>query len=213
MRHSLTTQGFGIRLRPVQIDDAPFIVWLRNQDFVLGRVGDSAADIASQEQWLNKYFEREGDYYFIVETLKGIPLGTYSIYNLNGTSAEIGRLIIRHGVSAGIPASYLLLELFFSQIGVTRIHAESVAGNFGVHSLLRKYGFRESKAARTTRVIGGQVVNMLQFVLRIEDWPSALARGTPKAQGVEPRIREWEQAYLENRVNKEPKMGIPITCT
>src|SRR5208283_4596557 len=66
MRRSLHAEGFGVRLRPVQITDAPFIVWLRNQDYVKGRVGDSAPDAASQEKWLETYFEREGDYYFVV---------------------------------------------------------------------------------------------------------------------------------------------------
>ena len=31
-----------MRLRPVRLEDAAFIVWLRNQEHVKGRVGDSA---------------------------------------------------------------------------------------------------------------------------------------------------------------------------
>ena len=84
MEHSFETEGFGIRLRPVRMDDAAFIVWLRNLDHVKGKVGDSATDVASQEAWLNKYFEREGDYYFIAETPGGIPLGTHGIYEYEG---------------------------------------------------------------------------------------------------------------------------------
>ena len=60
-----------MRLRPVRIEDAAFIVWLRNLDFVKGNVGDSATDVATQEAWLRAYFEREGDYYFIVESSGG----------------------------------------------------------------------------------------------------------------------------------------------
>ena len=30
MEHTLTAEGFGTRLRPVRMDDAAFIVWLRN---------------------------------------------------------------------------------------------------------------------------------------------------------------------------------------
>ena len=54
-----------MRLRPVRLEDAAFIVWLRNQEHVKGRVGDSATDVAGQEAWLKKYFTRAGDYYFI----------------------------------------------------------------------------------------------------------------------------------------------------
>ena len=50
------------------MEDAAFIVQLRNQDHAKGKLGDSAATVSAQEQWLANYFEREGDYYFIAET-------------------------------------------------------------------------------------------------------------------------------------------------
>ena len=75
MQHTLQAEGFGVRLRPVRMDDAAFIVWLRNLDHVKGRVGDSAADAASQEAWLKAYFDRPGDYYFIIETPAGSRSG------------------------------------------------------------------------------------------------------------------------------------------
>lgn len=205
MRHSLTVEGYGIRLRPVQIEDASFIVWLRNLDFVKGRVGDSAVNVAAQERWLNEYFQREGDYYFIVETSNGTPLGTYSIYNVNGTSAEIGRLIVRRGVSASIPASLLLLDLCYDYMGVTQVLADSVAGNFAVHSLLRKHGFKDVRGERAHQVIAGDSVELLPFVQSIRDWPAIRAMGVPKAERVEPRIRQWEQEYLGRFGAQEPQ--------
>ena len=61
MHHTLQAEGFGVRLRPVRMEDAAFIVWLRNLEHVRGRVGDTALNVAGQEAWLKKYFEREGD--------------------------------------------------------------------------------------------------------------------------------------------------------
>src|SRR6266850_2192035 len=95
MEHTVKAEGFGVRLRPVRIDDAAFIVWLRNLQHAMGRVGDSATDVMAQQSWLKSYFAREGDYYFIVETSRGISVGAYGIYNLTGKSAESGRWIIR----------------------------------------------------------------------------------------------------------------------
>src|SRR5689334_11003091 len=100
MEHNVTTEGFGVRLRPVALSDAAFIVWLRNLSHAVGRVGDSATDTASQEAWLQKYFTREGDYYFVIETAGGIAVGAYGIYDVRGTSAESGRWIIRPEVPA-----------------------------------------------------------------------------------------------------------------
>ena len=102
MRHVLHAEGFGVRLRPVQMEDAAFIVWLRNQDYVKGRVGDSAPDVAGQQKWLETYFQREDDFYFIVETVAGTPLGTNGLYDLSGEPAEWGRYIIRPEVSGGL---------------------------------------------------------------------------------------------------------------
>ena len=56
MEHSFQAEGYGIRLRPVRMDDAAFIVWLRNLDHVKGKVGDSATDVAGQEAWLRQIF-------------------------------------------------------------------------------------------------------------------------------------------------------------
>ena len=115
---------FGIRIRPVQLEDAPFIVWLRNLQHVKGRLGDSAEDVSNQTHWLNRYFEKEGDYYFLVETLHGVPVGTHSIYNFSGSRAEIGRFAMRPGVRGGnpTPPSFLLLDLFYGPMALTELH-------------------------------------------------------------------------------------------
>ena len=49
MQHTLQAEGFGVRLRPVRMEDAAFIVWLRNLEHVRGRVGDTSLDVAGQD--------------------------------------------------------------------------------------------------------------------------------------------------------------------
>lgn len=132
-----------MRLRPVRLDDAAFIVWLRNLDHVRGKVGDSATDVAGQEAWLKKYFEREGDYYFIAETPGGTPLGTHGIYDVKGTSAEQGRQIMRPDVMAGVPTAVLATDLAFRILKLSELRGTSVSTNLSVHSLLRKSGFKQ----------------------------------------------------------------------
>ena len=143
MRHDIHLEGFNLRLRPVRIEDAAFIVWLRNLDYVRGNVGDSALDVVSQKAWLRAYFEREGDYYWIVESLTGIPLGTHGIYNVKGPSAERGRHIMRAEVMAGVPSAILTAELAFGSMGLNELRSLVVATNTEVLSLHRKSGFKE----------------------------------------------------------------------
>jgi RimJ/RimL family protein N-acetyltransferase len=199
MNHSLTAEGFGVRLRPVRMQDAAFIVWLRNLDYVRGKVGDSAPDVASQEKWLAAYFKREGDYYFIVETLGGIPAGTYGVYNISGASAEQGRWIMRKEVPVALPSVMTGFDLAFEQLGLRELRGTTVATNRMVISINRKCGFRRVKIEPAGQLIGGQAVDMLHFVLSPEDWSRAREQLVPLARVAEVQIRDWENAQPRNQ--------------
>ena len=193
MRHSLQIEGFGIRLRPVRMEDAAFIVWLRNLEHVKGKVGDSATSLAGQEAWLKKYFEREGDYYFIVETPGGILLGTHGIYDVQGTSAEKGRHIIRTETMAGVPAGLLATDLGFGQLGMSELRATCVSTNVAVHSLHRRSGFREVGILRAAQTINGRPVDLVQFLLTPEDWARVRDGLVPLARLAGNLVLEWEK--------------------
>jgi RimJ/RimL family protein N-acetyltransferase len=200
MQHSIHTEGFGVRLRPVELADAAFIVWLRNLDFVKGRIGDSATDLAGQETWLEAWFEREGDYYFIAESLGGIPLGTIGIYDMLGTSAEQGRFIMRPEALAAVPSALLSQDMAFGVFGLTELRASSVSTNVAVHSLTRKCGFKQVGTLRAAQTIGGQPVDLVRFLLKGEDWPAVRARLVPLARVAEAQVLEWEKT--QQRANQ-----------
>lgn len=193
MRHSIHAEGFGLRLRPVRLEDAAFIVWLRNQDFVKGRIGDSETNVAGQETWLKKYLEREGDYYFIAETLNGTPVGTHGIYDVRGGSAEKGRHIVRSEVLAGVPAGLLATDLSFGELGLTVLRANCVSTNTQVRSLHLRAGFKEVGTLKAAQTINGQPVDLLQFVATVKDWNVVRDRIVPLARVAEKQITEWEK--------------------
>jgi RimJ/RimL family protein N-acetyltransferase len=211
MQHALQTEGFGIRLRPVRMTDATFIVWLRNLDHVKGKVGDSAKDVAGQEAWLKKYFEREGDYYFIAETPGGTPLGTHGIYDVRGTSAEQGRQIMRADVMAGVPTAVLATDLAFRKLKLSELRGTSVSTNLSVHSLLRKSGFKQIGVMRAAQTIDGRPVDLVQFLLTAESWFNVRVHLVPLAAVAGNQVREWEktpsagnQPWLETKPGTEP---------
>ena len=194
MEHSLRAEGFGVRLRPVRMEDAAFIVWLRNLDHAKGRVGDSATDVAGQQAWLKTYFERDGDYYFVIETLAGIAVGVYGIYDFQGTSAESGRWIIRPEAPAAIPSAILAFDLAFGRLGRSELRVATVSTNHQVLSLNRKFGFRQTHVTPAAQVIGGKAVDLVHFVLAAEDWQKIRDRIVPLARLAETQVRDWEQA-------------------
>jgi RimJ/RimL family protein N-acetyltransferase len=197
MRHAIQAEGFGVRLRPVGMEDAAFIVWLRNLDHVKGKVGDSALSEAAQRVWLKAYFDREGDYYFIIETLKGIAIGAYGLYDVAGPSAESGRWIVRPDVPAAIPSAILAFEIAFERLELHQLRVKTVSSNQSVLSLNRKLGFRQTGVEPAARVIGGQAVELVRFVLDAKDWLKARERILPLATLAERQVREWEQAHAQ----------------
>lgn len=199
MRHEIHLEGFNLRVRPVRIEDAAFIVWLRNRDYVKGNVGDSATDVASQEAWLRAYFEREGDYYFIVESSGGIPLGTHGIYDVNGTSAENGRHIMRAEVMAGLPSGILTADLAFGSMGLHELRACVVATNLAVQSLHRKSGFKEVGRVAAAQMIDGKPVDMVEFLITTEEWRKHRDRELPLAHFAGKQVLEWEKTQLGKR--------------
>ena len=182
-----------MRLRPVTMDDAAFIVWLRNLDYVKGRVGDSAVNVPGQRAWLEKYFAREGDYYFIVETPGGISVGTYGIYDIHGHSGESGRWIIRPGVAAAVPSGIVLLETAFDRLSLREVHGSTVATNQPVLSINRKFGFRRTGVKPAAQMIGGKAIDLVNFSMLAEEWPKARERLLPLARVAEAQVLDWER--------------------
>jgi RimJ/RimL family protein N-acetyltransferase len=193
MHHTLQAEGFGVRLRPVRMEDAAFIVWLRNLEHVRGRVGDTSLDVAGQEAWLKKYFEREGDYYFVAETLGGIQVGTHGVYDLDGGSAEKGRQAVRPEVMVGVTVAILATDIAFGQLGLRELRSNTVSTNQNVISLHRKSGFQQVGVLRNHQIIDGKPVDLVQFLLTPEDWAKARERQLPLARLAGEQLLEWEK--------------------
>jgi RimJ/RimL family protein N-acetyltransferase len=195
MDHVLSAKGFHTRFRPVRAEDAAFIVWLRNQDRALGRVGDSLEDVHSQEAWLEEYFQRPGDLYFIIETAGGIPLGSYGVYGLKGDSAEVGRWILRPGTPAALPSVMLALDLCFRQLKLARVRARTVAENHSVLSIHRKIGFRPVWTEPQAQRIGGRLVDLVHSVMDAQTGLHNYDRLLPLANWTGGKVLEWERSH------------------
>ncbi len=195
MEHQIRVEAYGTRLRPVTMDDAAFIVWLRNLDHAKGRVGDSATDVNAQRAWLEKYFARPGDYYFIIETLSGTAVGAYGIYDVTGDSAESGRWVIRPGVSTAIPSAMLAFDVAFGPLKMRELRVKTVSTNQPVLSLNRKFGFRQVRVEENSAVIGGVSVAQIHFLLDGKDWPGVRKRLEPLAKLAEKDVLQWDKDH------------------
>jgi hypothetical protein len=55
-------EGYGLRLRPVTVADDEFIIALRSYPRVLGTMGDTVPDPASQRCWIESHFAHDGEF-------------------------------------------------------------------------------------------------------------------------------------------------------
>jgi RimJ/RimL family protein N-acetyltransferase len=176
------------------MDDAVFIVWLRNLEHAKGRIGDSAITEVSQQAWLKTYFDRPGDYYFIIETAGGTSVGAYGIYDIRGTSAESGRWVIRPDVPAAIPSAMLAFDTAFNTLHLDELRVRTISTNRNVLSLNRKFGFRQTLIEPAAQMIAGQPVDQVHFVLPASDWPNGRERLLPLARLAEKQVLDWERS-------------------
>jgi hypothetical protein len=113
MDHSLSISGYNTRLRPVEIANAEFILGLRTIPRVIGKVGDTVPAVSEQRRWIQDYFKRCNDYYFIIDSLENQPWGTIGIYSFTAKRAEWGRWFILPDIMATLPSGTLAHQLAF----------------------------------------------------------------------------------------------------
>lgn len=131
MKHNIRINGYSYRLRPVSIEDAQFIVETRLEDEKKSQyVHKISPDVNLQINWLNKYFERDGDYYFVVENIfTNEKEGLISIYDINGDVAEWGRWVLKRGSLGALESVNLIYKVAFEKLGLQEVYTKTVEDN------------------------------------------------------------------------------------
>jgi RimJ/RimL family protein N-acetyltransferase len=100
MKHDIQVTGYAFGLRPVTLADAELIVGLRTGSDRSRFLNPIPPSIEQQQVWLQRYFDRGGDYYFvIIRQRDGYPEGLIGLYDVDTVRkrAEWGRWIARPG--------------------------------------------------------------------------------------------------------------------
>lgn len=141
MRHDIHLDGPAFRLRPVGTGDAGDIVRLRS-DPELGRfIHAGATSVEAQVQWLDTYFDRDGDYYWAVErSSDGTIEGFVSIYDVEGQHGEWGRWVLRRGSLAAPESVWLMYRAAFDLLGLEFVVLRVLTGNRPVIAFHERYG-------------------------------------------------------------------------
>jgi RimJ/RimL family protein N-acetyltransferase len=143
MTHKEISQG-NCSLRLVEVQDARFIVNLRQHEELSRYISSTSGDVSKQRVWISAYKEREkagSEYYYIIENL-GTPVGTVRLYDFIGDSFCWGSWVILRGQNTKIAYSSVVMvyDFAFNELGFKRSHFDVMKGNDSVLRFHMKMG-------------------------------------------------------------------------
>ena len=155
-------KGRYVDLRSCTEDDAEFTRAIRMDPEFVKFLPAIDNTVEQQKAWIRSQREKDGDYFFVVWDKAGDRIGTVSIYGVNGTRSEAGRLAIKgRNAMQGIEAQMLLFRFGFNVLGLECIDGFIFADN--------------ERALRFNKQFGGihyppEEDENGRMIIRIENW-------------------------------------------
>lgn len=185
MRHNLKLQGEAFALRPVELNDSGFIVEQRNNPRIARYINRGARDVDEQRAWLSEYFERPGDYYFmIVDRRGGAPEGMIAIYEIDEAqrTAEWGRWVLRPGSLGAVESALLMFRIAFEQLELDMVYSRTVGANEAVVSFHDSSGAVRARILRDYVTLDGTTYDSVEHHATRAGFPEIEARLAPLAR-------------------------------
>jgi len=190
MRHGIVMEGWGYRLRPVEAADARFIHELRADPVRARYLHRGEPGLAAQQRWMEAYFERPNDYYFVIEARgSGRPEGTIGIYNFDQAlgSAEWGRWIVRPGSFAAVESACLVYRAGFEVLGLHSMYSRTVTENSATLSFHDGFGLDRTRVLPRYFELEGRWLDAIEDVLTRARWDEVREQPERKAA----RVASW----------------------
>jgi RimJ/RimL family protein N-acetyltransferase len=173
MVHNIFKTLHGITLRPIKLSDAEFVMELRNGSRSNGNIGDTPPSINQQELWLQSYFDRLNDYYFVIEQRDGKQLGTIAIYDIKNNEGEWGRwVLLPDSPAAPFLSAVMVHDIAFNHLGLKSLIGSVVSTNRKVINFHRRFGAEFTHVEPRAKTIGGNYVDLVWIRIRKENWPT-----------------------------------------
>jgi RimJ/RimL family protein N-acetyltransferase len=186
VRHDFSLRGFAFGLRPVDENDAEFIVRLRSQPGRSRFLNRGAGDAATQRQWLATYFVRPDDYFFVIHGLADDePHGTLGLYGVDTQTgeAEWGRWILREDSPAAVESALLVYRFAFESLLLRQVFCRTITENAQVTSFHDSCGLVRA-AEEVVIQLDGAPRHAVEHRLDLSEWPAVQARLSRLAQRI-----------------------------
>jgi len=192
MRHSISVEGFAFRLRPIADDDAAFVLQLRSDSNLNEFLHPSSGRLADQLDWFQAYYQRPGDYYFVLERQSTSEReGLVAIYDIDEHQGigEWGRWILRPGSLGAVECAWLIYTAAFGEIGLAELYCRPVADNRSVVSFHESCGLGAGKRLKGHFTLGSRVFDSIEHRIDRALWAERSPRLKKLAQITARKIR------------------------
>lgn len=193
MRHDIHISGHAFCLRPIALTDARLIVSLRSDTDRTRHLHRIPRDVATQESYLNTYFDRAGDYYFVIDRLV-VPHdraeGVIGIYDVDTEHrrAEWGRWVIYPQSLAAIESAWLVYRVGFERLDLEEMYCHTLADNTAVLSFHDNAGLVRHKRLEAFHEIDGKRWDVIEHVLKRDQWPETSITLARRAERLAQRL-------------------------
>lgn len=135
-------EGKYVCMRSVNTDDAAFICDIRNDDSLNKFVHAVSPDVEAQKEWIRQQMARENDYYFVVCSSGGSPVGLASIYDVDHArgQAEFGRWVSRGNALQNVETVVLAFDFAFDTLGMQEVYMRTMMANNTVRNFWEHFG-------------------------------------------------------------------------
>jgi RimJ/RimL family protein N-acetyltransferase len=173
MRHDICLSGPAFRIRPITDSDAEFVLKLRTNPALNRFLHETSSDVNEQLAWLSTYYERQGDYYFVIErNVSGTPEGVISLYNIEPRLriGEWGRWILNPSSLAAVESAMLIYRCAFDILKLDTVYCQTIAANDSIVSFHDSCKIPERKLLPGYLECNGMKLDAIQHSLQGNCW-------------------------------------------
>ena len=175
MKHDYIVEGFAYRLRPVVLQDAELILDIRLHDLERNKyINPISPDPEKQRKWLKRYFDVEGDWYFVIENMRSNEdEGLISVYEFDAdkNEAEWGRWVTRAESMCATESAYLIYEFAFTHLELDRLYANTLVNNETVVSFHDSFGAERAGIVKDYASINDEFYAAQTHEITSDRWP------------------------------------------
>jgi len=159
------------KLRPFKKEDAVlWQIWDVDEEVQahMPEPKNKAGDISEQYDYIDKCATDPEGYYWSIETLDGVAIGTVALFEINiyHQVAELGIVIgDKNFWGRGVATEVItkLIEYAFDNLNIQRISAEVEEKNIPMVKVFEKVGFEQDGIFKQARIKNRQRINVLHF--------------------------------------------------